>query len=198
MKWSAIEKKIRYQGFFKLTEIKLQHDLYAGGQSPVLARELIDRGQAVAVLPYDPVRDELVLIEQFRIGAGEDKTGPWLIEIIAGYTEAGESAKDVVHREAYEEAGCKLSDVELMYRCYSSPGGSNEQVQIFFARTDCADIKGIHGVDEEGEDIKVHVVSSQQLFDWLDNGDIDSAMPIIAVQWFRLNRDRIREKWLSN
>lgn len=198
MKWSAIEKKIRYQGFFKLTEIKLQHDLYAGGQSPVLTRELIDRGQAVAVLPYDPVRDELVLIEQFRVGAAEDKTGPWLIEIIAGYTEAGESAEDVVHREACEEAGCKLSDVESMYRFYSSPGGSNEQVQIFFARTDSADIKGIHGLDEEGEDIKVHVVSSQQVFDWLDNGGIDSAMPIIAIQWFRLNRDRIREKWLSN
>ncbi len=198
MKWSAIEKKICYQGFFKLTQIKLQHDLYAGGQSPVLTRELIDRGQAAAVLPYDPVRDELVLIEQFRIGATEDETGPWLIEIIAGYTEVGESAEDVVHREAYEEAGCKLSDVESMCRCYSSPGGSNEQVQIFFARTDCTDIKGIHGLDEEGEDIKVHVVSSQQVFGWLDNGDIDSAMPIIAIQWFRLNRDRIREKWLSN
>jgi ADP-ribose pyrophosphatase len=198
MKWSIIEKIIRYQGFFKLTQIKLQHDLYAGGQSPVLTRELIDRGQAVAVLPYDPVRDELVLIEQFRIGAAEETTGPWLIEIIAGYTEAGESAEEVVHREAYEEAGCSLSDVESMYQYYSSPGGSNEKVQIFFARTDCTDIKGIHGLDEEGEDIKVHVVSSQKLFDWLDNGDIDSAMPIIAIQWFRLNRDRIREKWLSN
>jgi ADP-ribose pyrophosphatase len=196
MKWSVIEKIIRYQGFFKLPEIKLKHDLFAGGQSPVITRELIDRGQAVAVLPYDPVRDELVLIEQFRIGAAEDKTGPWLIEIISGYTEAGESAEEVVHREACEEAGCKLSDIESMYRCYSSPGGSNEQVQIFFARTDCTDIEGIHGLDEEGEDIKVHVVSSQQAFDWLDNGDIDSVMPIIAIQWFRLNRDRIREKWL--
>ncbi|MDT8281263.1 MAG: NUDIX domain-containing protein [Gammaproteobacteria bacterium] len=198
MKWSVIDKKIRYHGFFKLTEIKLQHELYAGGQSPFLTRELIDRGQAVAVLPYDPVRDELVLIEQFRIGAAEDKTGPWLIEIIAGYTEAGESAEDVVHREAYEEAGCRLTDIESMYQFYSSPGGSSEQVQIFFARTDSADIKGIHGLDDEGEDIRVHVISSQQVFDWLDNGKIDSAMPIIAIQWFRLNRDRIREKWLSS
>jgi ADP-ribose pyrophosphatase len=196
MKWSIIKKQMRYTGFFKLTEVELQHDLFAGGQSPVLTRELIDRGHAVAVLPYDPVRDEVVLIEQFRIGAGEDKDGPWIIEVIAGYQEPGESAEEVVYREALEEAGCKLSDLEAMYRCYSSPGGSNETVSLFFARTDSAGISGIHGLDEEGEDIKVHVVSSQQAFDWLDSGRIDSAMPIIAMQWFRLNRERIRKQWL--
>ena len=196
MKWSTIKKKLRYAGFFKLTEVELQHDLFAGGQSPVLVREIIDRGHAVAVLPYDPVRDEIVLIEQFRIGAGEDSAGPWLIEVIAGYQEPGESAEDVVHREAFEEAGCQLSDVELMHRCYSSPGGSNEQVSLFFARTDSSDVGGIHGLDEEGEDIRVHVVPSQQAFEWLDSGRIDSAMPIISLQWFRLNRERIRQQWL--
>jgi ADP-ribose pyrophosphatase len=195
MKWSVIKKKIIYQGFFKLSEIKLQHSLFAGGQSPVLRRELLDRGQAVAVLPYDPVRDEVVLVEQFRIGAGKDKNGPWLIEIIAGYQEAGESAEDVVHREAHEEAGCEVTDLLAMFRYYSSPGGSDEQVQIFLGRTDSAHIEGIHGLDEEGEDIKVHVISSEQAFDWLDCGRIDSAAPIIALQWFRLNRDRIREQW---
>jgi len=196
MKWSVLSSKLRYTGFFKLTEVKLQHDLFAGGQSPVLTREIIDRGHAVAVLPYDPVRDEVVLIEQFRIGAGEDKKGPWIIEIIAGYQEPGESAEEVVYREALEEAGCKISDLESMYRCYSSPGGSNEQVSLFFARTDSSGVDGIHGLDEEGEDIKVHVVSSQQAFDWLESGRIDSAMPIIALQWFRINYQRIREQWL--
>ncbi len=83
----------------------MQHDLFAGGQSRVLRRELIDRGQAVAVLPYDPERDEIVLIEQFRIGAGQDENGPWVMEIIAGYQEPGESAKEVAFREAFEEAG---------------------------------------------------------------------------------------------
>jgi len=196
MKWSIIKKNIRYKGFFKLTEVELQHDLFAGGKSPVLVREIIDRGHAVAVLPYDPVRDEVVLVEQFRVGAGEDSDGPWLIEVIAGYQEPGESAEEVVHREALEEAGCLLRDVEPMHKCYSSPGGSNERVSLFFARTDSSEVGGIHGLDEEGEDIKVHVVSSQQAFDWLDSGRIDSAMPIIAMQWFRLNRERIRQQWL--
>ena len=105
MKWSVLQKKLLYNGFFKLTEISLQHDLFAGGKSPVIRRELLDRRQAVAVLPYDPVSDEIVLIEQFRIGAGEGELGPWLIEIIAGYQQPAESAEQVVHREAHEEAG---------------------------------------------------------------------------------------------
>jgi len=196
MKWSVIKKKSLYSGFFKLTGIELQHDLFAGGQSRVLTRELIDRGQAIAVLPYDPVRDEIVLIEQFRIGAGEDKNGPWVIEIIAGYQEPGESAEVVAHREAEEEAGCVVTDLLPMYKYYSSPGGSNEQIQIFLGRTDSTHINGIHGLDEEGEDIKVHVISSELAFNWLHNGHIDSAAPIIAMQWFQINRERIRKLWL--
>ncbi len=196
MKWSATQKKLLYSGFFKLTGIQLQHDLFAGAQSPVLTRELLDRGHAVAVLPYDPVRDEVVLIEQFRIGAGEDETGPWLIEIIAGYQEHGESAEAVVHREAREEAGCKLTNLQSMYQYYSSPGGSNEQIQIFLGCTDTSLINGIHGLAEEGEDIKVHVISRKRAFDWLDSSRINSAAPIIALQWFRLNHKLIRNAWL--
>ena len=196
MKWSVNKKKLLYSGFFKLSGIELQHDLFAGGQSRVLRRELIDRGQAIAVLPYDPVRDEIVLVEQFRIGAGQDEAGPWMMEIIAGYQEPGESAEEVAFREAFEEAGCKVTELLSMYKYYSSPGGSNEQIQTFLGRTESSGINGIHGLDEEGEDIKVHVISSQQAFDWLDSGKIDSAAPIIALLWFRLNRDRIREMWL--
>jgi ADP-ribose pyrophosphatase len=197
MKWSVIRKTLLYSGFFKLTGFELKHDLFEGGESPVLTRELLDRGHAVAVLPYDPVRDEVVLIEQFRIGAGNDPSGPWLIEIIAGLQEQDESAEEVIHREAQEEAGCTISNLIPIHRYYSTPGSSNEQIQIYFARTETALLGGVHGVDDEGEDIRVHVVSSDTAFDWLDQGRIDSALPIIALQWFRLNRDSIRKQWLD-
>jgi ADP-ribose pyrophosphatase len=197
MKWSVINKRSLYSGFFKLTGYELKHDLFEGGVSPVLSREMLDRGHAVAVLPYDPLRDEVVLIEQFRIGAGNDPTGPWLIEIIAGLQEQGESAEEVIHREAQEEAGCEISNLIPVHRYYSSPGSSNEQIHIYFARTDTADLGGIHGIDDEGEDIRVHIVGSDQAFKWLDQGRIDSALPIIALQWFRLNRDEIRKQWLA-
>ena len=196
MKWSIINKKLVYNGFFKLTQFSLQHELFSGGQSTMLMRELIDRRHAVAVLPYDPVRDEVVLVEQFRIGACEDERGPWLMEIIAGYREPGETTEAVALREAEEEAGCVISELVPMYRYYSSPGGCNEQIRIYLGRTDSAHVDGIHGLDDEGEDIKVHVVSSQQAFEWLDNGRIDSAAPIIAMQWFQRHREQIRKQWL--
>ncbi len=197
MKWSVLNKTSLYRGFFKLTGFELTHDLFDGGHSPVLTRELLDRGHAAAVLPYDPDRDEIVLIEQFRIGAGDDVSGPWMIEIIAGLQEPDETAEQVIHREAAEEAGCEITHIIPIHHYYSSPGSSNEQIQIFFARTETSGLGGIHGVDEEGEDIRVHVISSDIAFDWLDQGRIDSALPIIALQWFRLNRDKIRRQWLE-
>jgi len=197
MKWSAVSNKLLYGGFFKLYRFELKHDLFDGGESPVLTRELLDRHHAAAVLPYDPERDELVLIEQFRIGAGEDTSGPWLIEIIAGLREPDESAEKLIHREAMEEAGCEISHIIPVHQYYSSPGSSNEQIQVYFARTETSGLGGIHGIDEEGEDIRVHVVSSDTAFEWLDQGRINSALPIIALQWFRLNRDKIRSQWLE-
>ena len=197
MKWYVVNRKLLYSGFFKLTAIELKHDLFEGGESPVLYRELLDRHHAAAVLPYDPVRDEIVLIEQFRIGAGDDPSGPWVIEIIAGLQEVDETAEQLIHREAEEEAGCVVSDLIPIHHYYSSPGSSNEQIAVYFARTSTTDLGGTHGIDEEGEDIRVHVVSSDTAFEWLDQGRIDSALPIIALQWFRLNRDRIRKQWLE-
>lgn len=197
MKWSVINKKLLYSGFFKLTKFELKHDLFNGGESKLLTRELLDRRNAAAVLPYDPVRDEVVLIEQFRIGAGDDPSGPWMIEIIAGLQEPDESAEELIHREAKEEAGCKVSHLIPVHHYYSSPGSSDEQIQIYFARAETADLGGIFGVDDEGEDIRVHVVSSDTAFDWLDQGRIDSALPIIALQWFRFNREKIRRQWLE-
>ena len=162
-----------------------------------MIRELLDLGHAAAVLPYDPVRDEVVLIEQFRIGAINDPGGPWLVEIIAGVYEEGESTEEVIKREAVEEAGCKITDLTPIHRYYSTPGGSTEMIDVYLARTDTRGLGGIHGLAEEEEDIRVCVVSSDTAFEWLDQGRIDSSMPIIALQWFRLNRETIRQQWLG-
>jgi ADP-ribose pyrophosphatase len=197
MKWSVIKKTSLYQGFFRLFSLELKHELFAGGDSPPLNRELLDRGDAVAVLPYDPERDEVVMIEQFRIGAMEDPSGPWLMEIIAGFQEPDEEPEAVARREALEEAGCTLTDLFPLHRYYSTPGSSTEQIHIFLGRTDTRNIGGIHGLAHEGEDIRVQVLSCDTAFAWLDQGRIDSAMPIIALQWFRLNRQELRRQWLN-
>lgn len=195
MKWSILDKKLLYTGFFTLKRFDLKHDLFDGGESKPLVRELLDRGQAAAVLPYDPVRDEVVLIEQFRIGACDDPTGPWMIEVIAGLREPGEAVEALIHREAMEEAGCTISDLLHLFHYFSSPGGSNEEIDLYLARTDSTGLGGICGLDEEGEDIRVLVMKSDAAFDLLDRGRIDSAMPIIALQWLQLNREKIRRQW---
>jgi ADP-ribose pyrophosphatase len=199
MKWSILKQRLLYQGFFKLTEFELQHELFAGGESQVIRRELLDRHHAAGILPYDPVRDEMVLVEQFRIGAVNQRTdGPWLIEVIAGYREPGETPEAVVAREAIEEAGCKISDIEPICRYYTSPGSSNEQIHLYIGRCETTGLGGIHGLAHEGEDIRVHVVSSQTAFDWLDDGRIDNSMAIITLQWFRHNRESLRRRWLES
>ena len=197
MKWSILDKKLLYHGFFTLSQFSIKHGLFDGGESKPLIRELLDRGKAAAVLPYDPVRDEVVLIEQFRIGAIEDASGPWLIEVVAGLCEPGEPVEDLIHREAMEEAGCKVSDLIHIFHYYSSPGGSNEEIDLYIARTESGGLGGVHGLDHEGEDIRVHVMKFDDAFELLAQGRIDSAMPIIALQWLQLNRERIRSQWLD-
>lgn len=195
MKFSVLDNVTVYNGFFRLSTIELTHEKFAGGQSDTLIRELIDRKHAAGILPYDPERDEIVLVEQFRIGAIEDAAGPWLIEVIAGYREPGEDSTALVEREAVEEADCMVSNLIPVHRYYSSPGGCNEEIQLYIGRTNTSGVGGIHGLAHEGEDIRVHVVPADTAFEWLDSGRINSAMPIIALQWFRMNREKIRQKW---
>lgn len=195
MKWSIINKQTLFKGFFTLSELEIRHQLFAGGETPVLRRELLGKGDAVALLPYDPLRDELVLVEQFRIGALNDPSGPWLIEVIAGYQEPGEDPETVAVREALEEADCHITHLQFIHRYYSTPGGSSEQIHLYFGITDTSALGGVHGLEAEGEDIRVRVISSKTAFEWLEEGKIDSAMPTIALQWFRLHHDELRQQW---
>lgn len=184
-----------YAGFFRLERLRLRHALFAGGMSPPLTRELFERGHAVAVLPYDPVRDAVVLIEQFRIGALARAGGPWLLEIVAGIIEDGEAPEAVARREAVEEADLRLGRLEKIGRFYVSPGGSSESVHLFCGEVDASGAGGIHGLVEEGEDIRVLVEPFATAMQRLTSGAIDSASPVIALQWLALNRTRLRQTW---
>lgn len=191
----VIAREIVYRGFFQLERYTLRHRLYAGGMSGVLVRELLERGHAAAVLPYDPVRDEVVLIEQFRIGALELPEGAWLREVVAGVIEPGETAEDVVRREAREEAGCEIQQLEFITRFLVSPGGSSEQITLFCGKVDSRRAGGLFGIAAEHEDIRATAVPSAEAMDLLHQGGIPSATPLIALQWLAANRERLREEW---
>jgi ADP-ribose diphosphatase len=191
MKWKLLKSEAKYKGFFKIDLLHIQHETYQGEMIEV-KRELFHRGDAVAVLMYDPSKDRLVLLEQFRVGAIDNENGPWLLEIVAGMVEEGESITDVARRECMEESGIEVHSFENVHSFYSSPGGCSEKIHVLCALIDSDQAKGFHGVAHEGEDIKVSVIDYTQLHDLMASGKICAAIPLIALQWLQLNRERLR------
>ncbi len=194
-KFEILNKEVIYQGFFRLERYRLKHTLYGGGWSSEITRELFRRGNCVAVLLYDPNADKVVLIEQFRTGAILKADKAWLVEIVAGAIEEGEVAEAVAYRESLEEAGCEIQQLMVINEFYTTPGGSSEWITLFCGKVDSTTVGGIHGLDHEDEDIWVRTVSFDEAYLMLENGEIDSAIPIIAIQWLALNRQKLRQEW---
>ncbi|WP_179528759.1 NUDIX domain-containing protein [Ectopseudomonas composti] len=190
-----IERENCFRGFYRLDRIKLRHRQFAGNMGPQLTRELFVRHDAVCVLPYDPQRDEVVLIEQFRVGAMDKSANPWLLELVAGLIDKDEEPEEVARREAIEEADLPLTSLWPITQYYPSPGGSDERVHLFVGRCSSEGAGGVHGLPEEGEDIRVQVMSLEDALAAVRDGRIDNAASIIALQWLALNRDEVRGMW---
>lgn len=193
--YELVRETTVFKGYFEVKRFSVRHSLYDGGWSEELEREIFVRGNCVAVLPYDPVRDQVVLIEQFRAGALLDKPVPWLLEIVAGAIEPGEDVTDVAYRETIEEAGCSVENLLRIAEFYVSPGTCSEKMTVFCGQVDSREANGVHGLEEEGEDILVSVVDFDQAMEKIASGEIDSAPPIISLQWLALNRNRLRREW---
>ncbi len=191
----VVEREACFRGFYQLDRLHLRHRLFAGDMGKLISRELFVRHDAVCVLPYDPQRDCVVLIEQFRVGALDKSLNPWLIELVAGLIDKDEQPEEVARREAVEEAGLELAELWPLTQYYPSPGGSDERVHLYVGRCDSRGAGGVHGLEEEGEDIRVLVWSFDEALAALDDGRIDNAASIIALQWLALNRDKLRERW---
>ena len=201
----VIEKTTPFNNYFRIDQYHLKHKLFQGGWSNVLSREVFERGHAVCGLLYDPDLDQFVFIEQFRPGAYaalsspwyDETTSLWLIEIIAGIIEQGETPEDVLYREAIEEADCTILDHEPIMHYMVSPGGTTESMFCFCCHVDASGAGGIHGLAEEGENIRVFAVPVTEAFELLDQGRIINSMTIIPLQWFRFNHTRLRTKWIK-
>ncbi|MFQ6018446.1 MAG: NUDIX domain-containing protein [Kiloniellaceae bacterium] len=190
-----LEKTTPYQGYFRVDRYRLRHRRFAGGWTGEIAREVFERGHAAAVLPYDPVRDEVVLLEQFRIGAYAAGLDPWLVEVVAGIVEPGEDPADVVRREAHEEAGCRITALEQIGKVLPSPGGCCEVLTLYCGRVDSGQVGGLHGLDREEEDIRAFALSSEAALARVARGEVLNANAVITLQWLALNRARLRRIW---
>lgn len=192
-------KKIEncFQGFFKMDRYHLKHKLFSGGETEFMTREIFERGDAVVMMPYDPVNDLVVMQEQFRPGAIRALENPWLLEFVAGMFGENESPVDVAVREAKEEANLDIDeeDVHFIQHYLSSPGGMSEAIHLYYGLLDASNAGGIYGLDEEHEDIKVHVLPRVEALKLLSEGKINNASTIIALQWLALNYQDLQVKW---
>jgi ADP-ribose pyrophosphatase len=184
-----------YSGYFRIDRYRLRHRRHEGGWTGEITREVFERGHVAAVLPYDPDRDTVILIEQFRIGAYAAGEPCWLTEIVAGVIDEGETADTVARREMEEETGCFVSLLEPIGSYLSSPGGASEKVSLYIGRVDSRGAGGIHGLAGEEEDIRVIVRPWPEVEEGLQSGMFTNAATLIALQWLALNRAKLRQRW---
>ncbi|GJH41998.1 ADP-ribose diphosphatase [Pasteurella canis] len=192
-----LKEETLYKGFFELKRVQFQHKLFAGGDSGVVTRELLVKGAASAVIAYDPQQDSVILVEQVRIGAYQPNSSqsPWLLELIAGMVEKGEQPEEVALRESKEEAGVEISNLQHCLSVWDSPGGVVERIHLFVGEVDSSQARGIHGLAEENEDIRVHVVSREKAYQWVNEGKIDNGIAVLGLQWLQLNYQRLQHQW---
>ncbi|BFM14032.1 NUDIX domain-containing protein [Maricurvus nonylphenolicus] len=189
-----IERERAYDGFFAMDRVTLRHRLFEGGWGPTVSRELFVRGEAVAAVVFDPERNLVGMVEQFRIGAMDEEQGPWCLEVVAGMVEEGEQPEEVVKRELVEETGIEAESMEYICNYMTSPGGTSEKLHLYCVLADLSEAGGIHGLEEEGEDIRVRVFEAPALFDAMLKGRFNNAATLICLQWLQINQDRLRGK----
>jgi len=182
-----------YRGFYQMDQLTVTHQRFDGG-SQTISRELMDRHDAVCVLLVDLSCQAVVLIEQFRVGTLQD-SNPWQIELVAGLIDKDEVPEAVARREAIEEAGVDIGRVHSISRYWPSSGGSNERIDLFVGEVDSRQASGVHGLAEEGEDIRVLTVPFAEAYAWVRDGTINNAAAIIALQWLQLNETSLCDRW---
>lgn len=194
-KLDVIGRELLFDGFNRLTRLIFKYRRHNGDWSEEIEREVFERGLAAAVLPYDPERDAVVLIEQFRPGAylmGEDA---WQLEPVAGLCDDGEDPETTVKREAIEEAGCELGELVHVCDYLVSPGCVDEKVVVYCGRVDAGSVAETAGKPEEDEETKIYVIDFETCMQQLKNGEFGYALTIISLQWLALNRAELRKSW---
>ena len=190
-------KRVVYKGFFSVEEHDLSYRKFNNEQSSILTRSALISSDAVIVLPYDPVNDRILLIEQFRAGPyvkGDEN--PWVLEPIAGLIDEGETPESAGIREAQEEAHLEIKRLQLVARSYPSPGISTEFFHQYIGIVELLDSSNlIAGLQSENEDIRSHIFEYEQFFEMIESGKVKVGPLILLGLWLSKNRNRLRKKY---
>ncbi len=176
-----------YKNYFRAEKIVFRHKRFAGGVSEPVTREVFITRGAVSVLLYDPKLDAVVFVEQFRIGAIASARSPWQLEMVAGMLDKALPPAEIARHEAMEEAGCEVDALHYIGKFFTTPGCCNELFHVYAAKVDASQLAAHGGLPDEHEDIRIHVVPRQTAFQWLDEGHIENAMTVLALQWLRIH-----------
>ncbi|MFY7959615.1 MAG: NUDIX domain-containing protein [Elsteraceae bacterium] len=192
----VLDRRSFAAGRYRVDRYRLRHKMFGGGWSDPLERDVLERGHAAALLPYDPVADAIVLVEQFRIGALAAGQAPWMLEVVAGMIEADDADPEAVaRRESMEECGCRVGSVEPIAVYQPSPGGAAGARHLFCGRLDRREAPAQAGLVEEGEDLRVHVWPWSKARRALDQGVFTNAATLIALHWLARRRPALRRRW---
>lgn len=186
-KFKIIDKKNLYDGFFKMNEVTLKYRKYDGNWSNNIKRELFGGAQVAAVLPYDPISKEIILIQQFRPGTISKDIDHYLDEIVAGIIDEGESPEIAAKRECLEETGCEVKKLIPIQGYFPAPGSSESFYHLFLGEVKSFKGSKIQGLENENEDIFVKCFKINEVRKKMEDRKILNGLTLIALQWFFLN-----------
>ncbi len=195
LEYEILQTEAAHRGFFKLNRYRLRHSSFDGGWCDAIVRERIEQLAAVSVLLFDPDRDELVLVEQFRVGLMGLNDPPWSLETVSGFCDTEhETPEEVARREVVEETGCELQALSRIGEFVVSPGMSVERINLYCGRVDARGAEGVHGLPHEGEEIRVVTMARdaavREIF-----GRLNSTSVIMALQWLEVHRSELLAEW---
>ena len=189
------ERARALDGWIGVDDLVLSHRRFDGGWTRKLNRRIVRRGEAVVVLPYDPERDAVVLIEQFRAGAIADRRTPWLVEAVAGLRDQAGTAEETGRRELVEEAGLEATAMVQLWEGYATPGFADEYLYGFVARVDSTSVAGHHGLDAEDEDIRPFVLGFDEALEYWRAGRLLNVPLLTTLLALAVERPALRERW---
>jgi ADP-ribose pyrophosphatase len=168
-----------YKGFLKVHKQIIQHESFSGGDM-IVTREVIKGNNAVGLILYDSILKKVLLIRQFRVGSFD-----WMLEIVAGLNDKNENEIDLVIREAKEEAGVDVKQITKVVEYFVNPGNSTDKVTIYAGLFDSTKVvdNSVHGLEIEGEDIRIELYTINEIKKMMKNGLLNSAMTIISMNW---------------
>lgn len=189
-----ISRTLPYARYFDVEDITLRHPRFDGGMSPAIDRTVLRSADAVTVLPYDPLLDQVVLVEQFRPAAYvRGDSCPWVLEPVAGRCDGDEPVEEVARREMIEEAGLTLLSLKTVASYYPSPGCLSEYLYTFIGIVDLSQAEtGVHGVAGEDEDIQTHILEFDAAMELVQTGEADNGPLLLSLFWLAANRAGLR------